>query len=101
LHVPASHLQSVLRLPEGACLLGSTALDPHHAFRYGERAWGLQFHPEFDAGIVRGYIDARRDQLGAEGLDAQKLWDSAMDTADGTIILRRFMDIVRNYARGE
>lgn len=33
-------------LPEGAVLLASTAAYPHQAFRYGNTAYGLQFHFE-------------------------------------------------------
>jgi GMP synthase (glutamine-hydrolysing) len=25
--------------------------------RIGERAWGVQFHPEFSAGAMRGFLD--------------------------------------------
>jgi len=56
----ASHQQSVLDLPPGARVLARSAHDPHHAVRYAPRAWGLQFHPEFSAAIMRGYLDARR-----------------------------------------
>jgi len=56
----ASHQQSVLDLPPGAVALARSAHDPHHAVRYAPRAWGLQFHPEFSAEIMRGYLDARR-----------------------------------------
>ena len=95
LHLAVSHVQAVTRLPEGARVLGSTPRDPHHIVRYADHAWGVQAHPEFDAGIIRGYIDARRDLLSAEGLDAQALWNDALDTGDGTILLRRFLDLVR------
>ncbi|HEX7481209.1 MAG TPA: glutamine amidotransferase [Polyangiales bacterium] len=95
LHVPVCHMQSVTKLPAGAQLLGQTSLDPHHVFRVGECAWGVQFHPEFDANIVRGYIDARREQIVAEGLDADALWNSATDTADGSFVLRRFAQVVK------
>lgn len=95
LHVPVSHRQSVTALPEGARLLATTPRDPHHAFSLGERAWGVQFHPEFDADIVRGYIDARRADLAAEGLDPERLHDHARDTADGTLLLRRFAQLLR------
>jgi GMP synthase (glutamine-hydrolysing) len=94
LHVPVSHLQSVTRLPAEARLLGSTARDPNHAFAIGERAWGVQFHPEFDADIVRGYIEARREQLQSEGLDAPALAGSAQDTPHGGRLLRRFAQLV-------
>jgi GMP synthase (glutamine-hydrolysing) len=95
LHVPVSHLQSVTKLPPGALRLASSARDPNHAFSLGERAWGVQFHPEFDADIVRGYIDARREQIGAEGLDADRLSATATDTPHGTLLLRRFANLLR------
>jgi GMP synthase (glutamine-hydrolysing) len=95
MHVPVSHRQAVVKLPDGAVWLASTALDPHAAFRVGQCAWGVQFHPEFDANIVRGYIEARRDDMLREGMDAEALWDSAIDSADGTILLRRFADVMR------
>lgn len=55
LRVQASHQQSVIHLPERAVLLAASDQDPHHAFRVGQRAWGVQFHPEFDARIVAAY----------------------------------------------
>ena len=94
-HVPVTHLQAVTRLPDRAVVLGSTALDPHHVVRYADNAWGVQFHPEFDANIVRAYIDAIRDDMTREGLDPEALWHSATDTADGTFVLRRFAELVR------
>jgi GMP synthase (glutamine-hydrolysing) len=95
LHVPVSHRQSVTALPAQARLLAVTERDPNHAFVLGERAWGVQFHPEFDADIVRGYIDARRRQLAAEGLDADELANGAHDTPDGAALLHRFAQLVR------
>jgi GMP synthase (glutamine-hydrolysing) len=97
LHVPVSHRQSVVALPGGARLLATAERDPLHAFAFGERAWGVQFHPEFDADIVRGYIDARRDQLASEGLDAEQLWQRATDTQHGAQLLRRFAQLVRGW----
>lgn len=44
-YVHATHAQSVLRLPEQAVHLAGNDYEPHHAFRVGERAWGVQFHP--------------------------------------------------------
>jgi GMP synthase (glutamine-hydrolysing) len=95
LHVPVSHRQSVTALPAGATLLAQSARDPNHAFSFGHNAWGVQFHPEFDADIVRGYIDARREQLALEGLDPDQLRRDALDTPHGTLLLRRFAQLVR------
>jgi GMP synthase (glutamine-hydrolysing) len=95
LHLPVSHRQSVVQAPSGAQVLATSARDPNHAVRFAGRAWGVQFHPEFDADIVRGYIEARRDQITAEGLDPDALHNSAKDTTHGTMLMRRFADLAR------
>jgi GMP synthase (glutamine-hydrolysing) len=46
-------------LPPGAVPLARTDLCLQ-AFRVGERAWGLQFHPELDAAGLHGWIDDYR-----------------------------------------
>ena len=56
----ATHLQTVLRAPEGATVLARSTHDACHAFRWGDRAWGVQFHPEFSATHMLGYVRARR-----------------------------------------
>jgi GMP synthase (glutamine-hydrolysing) len=95
LRVQATHVEAVLELPAGARLLGSSAGDPHQAFAIGDRAWGVQFHPEFDADIVRAYLSARRDLLLAEGLDPEALTSAASDSPDGGALLRRFARLLR------
>ena len=94
LRVQTSHLESVLELPPGARRLGTTNLDPNHAFRIGRAAWGVQFHPEFDADIVRGYLTARRDAIREEGLDVDVLLHDAADGPDGSAVLRRFAGLL-------
>lgn len=42
-------------IPEGGVLLASSALCPHQAFRVGDAAWGLQFHPEVTESIIRDW----------------------------------------------
>ncbi|PSN77160.1 glutamine amidotransferase, partial [filamentous cyanobacterium CCP4] len=44
--------QEGFTLPTGSQLLATGALFPHQAFRYGQRAYGLQFHPEITATMV-------------------------------------------------
>jgi len=89
-----SHVESVLRLPDGAEPLASTRLDPNHAFRAGERAWGIQFHPEFDADVVRGYLLDRREQIAAEGIDVDALLAATVETALAATVLRRFASLL-------
>jgi GMP synthase (glutamine-hydrolysing) len=91
--VPVSHKQSVLELPGEATLLATAERDPHHAFSIGQRAWGVQFHPEFDADIVRGYVAARRDAIHAEGMDADAIERAARDTDHGPRVLKRFAEL--------
>ena len=50
------HAQSVRRLPAGAVLLAHSRHEPHQAFRIGDRAWGVQFHPEFSAAAMEGSL---------------------------------------------
>ncbi|MBW1886103.1 MAG: hypothetical protein JRJ58_21440, partial [Deltaproteobacteria bacterium] len=89
-------VESVVVLPKGARHWGASAKDPHQVFAYGPCAWGVQFHPEFDAEIVRGYIKGRSSLLREEGLDPRALIEGACDTEHGTQLLRRFGEIVRD-----
>jgi GMP synthase (glutamine-hydrolysing) len=43
-------------LPRGAVLLASTDSCSHQAFRYGERAYGLQFHLEADEALINRWL---------------------------------------------
>ncbi|MFQ5416602.1 MAG: glutamine amidotransferase [Myxococcota bacterium] len=94
LRVHASHLESVTALPPGAIHLASSSLDPNHAFRVGRNAWGVQFHPEFDADIMRGYLAARREAVLSEGLDADALTRAVEERPEGFAVLRRFSAII-------
>lgn len=91
--VQASHDQSVLRLPPGAVGLAANAHDPYHAFRVGRCAWGVQFHPEFDARTVRTYIGEIADELRRSGADPVKLQEMAADAPHCESILSRFAAI--------
>ena len=87
----ATHLQSVLRPPEGATVLARNGHDGCHAFRWGDSAWGLQFHPEFSAGHMRGYIRARHDALAREQRCGKQLASEVHAAPHARKILRRFV----------
>ncbi|MBN2431605.1 MAG: glutamine amidotransferase [Acidobacteria bacterium] len=95
IRVQASHAQSVLELPPGALRLAGSRRDANQAFRLGPRAWGLQFHPEFDADITRTYIRHHRDELSAEGMDPQRLEEAVTPTPPAAGLLHRFAALVR------
>ena len=42
---------------------------PAHAIRLGHATWGLQFHPEFSAHVMRAYINEFVEVLEQEGLN--------------------------------
>ena len=51
--LPCMHWhQDVFGVPDGAVLLAWSDLYPHQAFRYGTRAYGLQFHVEVTASLA-------------------------------------------------
>lgn len=90
LRVSSSHRQQVLALPESAVALGHNEMDPHQAYRLGARVWGVQFHPEWDDGVIRAYLEARREVLREEGLDPEALLDRVAPSAHGERILENF-----------
>ena len=93
----ATHLQSVLRLPQGATLLARSGQDPAHAFRWGDAVWGLQFHPEFSTTHMRGYIRARSDVLAGEGRCGRRLARDVSAAPQARRVLRRFVRHARQH----
>jgi GMP synthase-like glutamine amidotransferase len=85
------HYDGVTRLPDTAEVLAISELYPIQAFRVGEVAWGLQFHVEADAEMVRTWaVD--------EGMDPS-LADPVTDAATrlsrvGEQIASRFAAII-------
>lgn len=90
--VHATHVDAVTRLPRGARVLARTDLDRVAAFAIGSSTRAVQFHPEFDADVMRGYLRARPSILSGEGLDPDAL---IAQVHCGT----RGRDILRNFAR--
>ncbi|HVL76575.1 MAG TPA: glutamine amidotransferase [Noviherbaspirillum sp.] len=86
----AVHSQTVLGLPAGAVRLAENEHDAHHAFRFGACAWGVQFHPEFDAEAMHGYIDKFATDLAARGRSPEDLRAQVGMTAQAASILQRF-----------
>jgi GMP synthase (glutamine-hydrolysing) len=86
----AVHWQSVRKLPANAVLLAGSAHEAHHAFRVGERAWGVQFHPEFSDPALRAYLDGLGPILASEGRDAAAIADALRPTPEAASVLPRF-----------
>lgn len=93
----ATHLQTVLRPPEGATVLARSEQDACHAFRWGEHAWGVQFHPEFATHHMRGYVRARADCLRNHGRCPRTVAREVSAAPQARQLLRRFVQ----HARGQ
>jgi GMP synthase (glutamine-hydrolysing) len=87
----ATHLDSVVDLPAGAEVFASTALEPNALVRFTQTAWGVQFHPEMDADIVREYVLARRDTIEEEGTSVEALLGGLGDALAGRRVLQNFV----------
>jgi GMP synthase (glutamine-hydrolysing) len=85
-----THSQTALVMPPGGVVLAASAHDPHQAFRLGPSAWGVQFHPEFDAQATRVYVQAQADTIRAHGGDPATAAASVCDTPESASLLRRF-----------
>src|SRR5690606_23891737 len=69
-------------LPSGATLLAEAEHYPNQAFRYGDNAWGIQFHAELTRVMMQRWVvhGAQRfvlpgAQAGREHLAGRMLWD--------------------------
>lgn len=59
-------------LPEGAVLLARGDDFANQAFRWGDRAYGLQFHPEMTASMVDFWTSQGADLLGAPNAQSRE-----------------------------
>lgn len=91
------HRDEITALPPGAVHLATSATCPRQAFRVGECAWGLQFHPEAAADRLARWDPER---LAAEGFDLADLRVAAdaaepESAAAARALLRAFVAVVR------
>lgn len=86
------HFQSVLKLPDDAKILASSAHDPYQAVRYADCAWGVQFHPEFDSEIMSYSYDVYEGAISDEGICVKTLRKQTFSDQDGQNLLKRFVE---------
>lgn len=55
-------------LPRNAQVLASSKLYSHQAYRYGDRVYGLQFHPEMTLKMIQKWIDLGQKEISEAGL---------------------------------
>ncbi|HEX7814702.1 glutamine amidotransferase [Dyella sp.] len=86
----ATHEQSVLEAPKGAVSLLRSDRDGNHLLRYGAHAMSVQFHPEFNADVMRAYIHRKRHDMHREGFDPQQTYRQVAPTPFARRLLRQF-----------
>ena len=97
------HVDWMADLPAGAVVLASSPDCAHQAYRLGERAWALQFHPEIDAEIMASWIDDDPGPVAEHGFDAGTLVSDFRDREPELVAAWRpfahaFADVVRAAA---
>ena len=88
----------MLTPPAGAVTLATTDQDAHAALRFTDTAWGVQFHPEFSARHMHGYLRARSQALAAEGRDPMAMQRAVRATPVARGILRQFVRVASRAA---
>jgi GMP synthase (glutamine-hydrolysing) len=86
-----THVDTVASLPPKATVLAKNDFDDHHAIRFTGTCYGVQFHPELDADVMRGYVEHRWDTLSAEGIVVDELHRSIEECEFGRRTLVNFV----------
>lgn len=96
-----NHEDSVTALPPSATLLVSSGECPIQAFRVGERAWGMQFHPEVRPERVATWDEAALSEQGIDraALAAAAMVRAAENEAQSRALIRAWTDVVHQTAR--
>jgi GMP synthase (glutamine-hydrolysing) len=93
------HWDAITALPEGAVRLASSPAYENQAFRIGERAWGLQFHPEVTLPLVAQWAQDDAEGVRAAGLAPEDVVGAVADAersllATWTPVLERFAALI-------
>lgn len=91
----AVHAQTVVDLPYGAVRLAGNRFEPTHAFRAGARAWGIQFHPEFNVERMAMYLEHLAPDLHATSRNIGAIYAGLAETPQAAGLLPRFAGLTR------
>ncbi len=88
------HSQTVTKLPGDAICIASNEYESTHAFKIGSSASGVQFHPEYDARIMRAYTQNMAPSIEGSGQDVTRILDQIQPTPIALKILNRFGKLI-------
>jgi GMP synthase (glutamine-hydrolysing) len=95
--MPSMHADAVVDLPSGAVWLASSRLYPYQAFRIGDVAWGLQFHPEASLETFRAWAEDY-PEVDTDAVCAQFTDRAAEVEAGGRALAAAFVGVVAGTA---
>jgi GMP synthase (glutamine-hydrolysing) len=75
--LPMHWHSDVFDLPKGATALASSDKTSIQAYRYGEKAYGVLFHPEMTIEILEGLVGEFDEGLKRVGIDGQAILSQA------------------------
>ncbi|NQY93467.1 MAG: glutamine amidotransferase [Campylobacteraceae bacterium] len=90
------HSQSIIKLPKHAILLASNEYEETHAFKLDPCTWGVQFHPEFNAYIMKSYIYEASKMKNIQESDKNTLIENVAETTAANKIIPLFINVLRN-----
>ena len=81
-------------MPQTAQLLASGPVFPNQAFRYGEKAYGIQFHPEVTPAVFSRWIEEAGHMLEEPGAQPAEQHHAGAAEHDGAMAdwLNSFID---------
>lgn len=85
-------------IPSGSANLATSEICDRQAFRVGERAYALQFHPEITATMIRSWVAKGEEELREVGISSASLLNNDVRLAASQIHSRRIMG---NFFGGE
>lgn len=93
-----THSDAVNSLPPGTEVIARTPMTPISALRMGPTCRTVQWHPEFDAHILRTIVSERAAPIDRESGPgaAQRVLDGIVGVHTGPVLLRNF---VRHFVR--
>jgi GMP synthase (glutamine-hydrolysing) len=97
--------EDMFDVPEGATLLLEGEHVRNQAFRFGEAAWGLQFHPEVTAEVIEGWLGIAGDTEEKWGKTHDRIREENRRYLDdeekrAREMMRRFAAVIRSHDGG-
>lgn len=89
--------QDTFELPEGGVLLARGESCKNQAFRIGNSAWGLQFHPEMNKSQITAWLECYKSKAEKEKIIYSYFYSQDKYLEQAEKICNNFLNIVDKY----